>query len=92
MAEEKQEKKKAGIIWRILKWIGLATLALLLILAIVFQVPWKVITLLFIVLAACTILPRQMRRWFWFSVGAIVAVLIIWVFLPEDDEGWRPYT
>jgi len=92
MAEEKQEKKKAGIVRRILKWIGLAVLALLLILAIVFQAPWKVITLLFIVLAACTILPVHLRKWFWFSAAAIVVILVIWVFLPDDNEGWRPYT
>jgi len=26
------------------------------------------------------------------SGGAIVIALIIWVFLPDDNEGWRPYT
>ena len=26
------------------------------------------------------------------SVGVVVIALIIWVFLPEDDKGWRPYT
>ena len=92
MSEQKQEKKKPGIIRRILKWVRLAILSLLLILAILFQAPWKVITLLFIVLAACTILPRQMRKWFWLSAGGVVITLIIWVFLPDDNEGWRPYT
>jgi len=92
MAEEKQEKKKSGIIRRILKWIGLAVLSLLLILAIFFQAPWKVITLFAIILAACTILPKHLRKWFWLSAAAVVVVLIIWVFLPDDDEGWRPYT
>ena len=92
MAEEMQKKKKAGIIRRILKWIGLAILSVLLILAIVFQAPWKVITLFFIVLAACAILPKHLRKWFWLSAGAIVVILIIWVFMPDDNEGWRPYT
>ncbi len=94
MVEDKQQtkKKKAGFLWRIFKWIGLGLLVLLLIMAVIYQAPWKVITLLAIVLAACTVLPRPFRKWFWLSVGAIVIALIIWVFLPEDDEGWRPYT
>jgi len=91
MVIEKQEKKKRRILKQIFKCLGLGLLAILLLLAIVFQAPWKVITLLFIVLAACTILPRQMRKWFWLSAAAIVVILIIWVFLPSDDEGWRRY-
>jgi len=46
MPEEKKEKKKPAIIKRIFKWIGLGLLALLLVAGLVFQAPWKVITLL----------------------------------------------
>ena len=92
MAEEKQEKQKPGLVWRIFKWIGRGSLALLLIAGLIFQAPWKVITLLAVILAACTILPKPARKWFWLSAGVVVIALIIWVFLPEDDEGWRPYT
>jgi len=94
MVKKKQqtEKKEPGIYKRILKWIGLFAISFLIILALIFQAPWKVIALLLIVLAACTVLPKPYRKWFWLSVAAIVLVLIIWVFLPEDTEGWRPYT
>jgi len=92
MAEESQENKKPGCCKRIFKWIGLGLLALLLIAGLIFQAPWKVITLLGIILAACTILPKHARKWFWLSAGIVVIALIIWVLLPEDDEGWRPYT
>ncbi len=94
MVEDKQQtkKKKAGFLWRIFKWIGLGLLVLLLIMAVIYQAPWKVITLPAIVLAASTLLPKPLRKWFWFSVGAVVIALIIWVFLPESNEGWRPYT
>ena len=93
MAEENQEKKKPGIVRRILKWIGLGLLTLLLIVALIFQAPWKVITVLVIVLLACTLLPRPARKWFWCAVGVVVIALIIWVFLPDSDSGdWRPYT
>ena len=60
--------------------------------ALTFQAPWKIITLLAIILAACTVLPKQIRKWFWLSAGVVVLILIIWIFLPEDNEGWRPYT
>ncbi len=94
MVEDKQQtkKKKAGFLWRIFKWIGLGLLVLLLIMAVIYQAPWKVITLPAIVLAASTLLPKPLRKWFWFSVGAVVIALIIWVFLPESNEGWCPYT
>lgn len=92
MAEEKNKKKKAGIVKQILKWFGLAVLVLLLIASIIFEAPWKVITLLLIVLAACRILPKPAIKWFWLTVGVLVIVLIIWVFLPDETEGWRPYT
>ena len=92
MAEEKEEKRKPGIVRRIIKWIGLGLLTVLIILGLIFQAPWKVTTLLAIILLACTILPKQLRKWFWAGVGAVVIALIVWVFLPEETEGWRPYT
>jgi len=92
MAEEQVKNKKPVIINRILKWTGLGLLVLLLIASLIFQAPWKVISSLLIILAACTVLPKPYRKWFWLSVAAIILVLIIWVFLPEDSEGWRPYT
>ena len=89
---EEGEKKKAGLVKRIFKWIGLVVVSVLLIGAIIFQAPWKVTTLLVIIFAACTILPRPYRKWFWLSAAGVVVALIVWVFLPDDVEGWRPYT
>jgi hypothetical protein len=86
MDEQKAKKKKPGIYKR----IGLTLLAILIILALFFQAPWKAITLLLIILVACTVLPKPCRKWFWLSVGAVVLVLIIWVFLPERGQ-WKPY-
>ncbi len=92
MAEESQKKKKPGLLKRICKWIGLGLLTLLLIAAIIFQASWKSITLLVIILAGCTVLPKAVRKWFWLITGVVVIALIIWTLLPEDDEGWRTYT
>ena len=92
MPEEKQENKKPGIIRQIFKWFGLGLLTLLIVLALFFQAPWKVITLLVIIFLACTALPRPLRKWFWLTVGTVAIALVIWAFLPDGNGDWRPYT
>ena len=87
-----EEKKKRRIIKQIFKWIWLGLLTLLILGALVYDAPWKVIALLLIILAACIILPKPFRKWFWLSVGVVVIALIIWVFLPDRDGSWRPCT
>ena len=89
---EVQKQKKPGLTKKILRWIGKSILVLLLILSLIFQAPWKIITLLAVFLVACFILPKRVKKWFWLSVGAVVLILVIRIFLPEDDTGWRPYT
>ena len=85
------KKKKREHILRIFKYIGLSILVLLILLALVVEAPKKIVVLLLIFLAAFTTLPGPARKWFWLSVGAVVLLLIIWIFLPEDNEGWQPY-
>jgi hypothetical protein len=91
MTEEKQEKKKPGIIRRIFGWIGLGLLVALIMGALIYDAPWKVLALLLILLAAHTILPKAAIKWFWLSVAGAVVILIIWVFLPDKDGDWQPY-
>jgi hypothetical protein len=67
-------------------------LSLLLIAGIYFQAPPKVLALVAIILATLTIIPKPARKWIWLTFAIIVIVLVVWVFLPEDNEGWRPYT
>ena len=94
MVEKEQlpEKKKRVSCKRFFKYLGLVLLALMLTTSIIFQAPWKVITILAVILAGCTLLPKPARKWFWLSAGVVVIALLIWVFVPEDNEGWRPYT
>lgn len=92
MSQEQKEKTKLKVLRQIIRWIWLVLLAILLIAGLICQAPWKVITLLVILLAACTLLPKQYRKWFWSAIGIIVIILIVWVFLPDNNEGWRPYT
>ena len=92
MSEEKQEKKTLRKIKQILKWIGLGLLAFLLILALAFQAPWKVIALLAIIFLACAILSERYLKWFFLLTIAVLIAILIWLFLPDADETWRPYT
>jgi len=89
MAEEKQ---KIRIIKHICRSIWLALLTALILGVLMIDAPWKVIALLLIILAGCTILPKETVKWFWLSVAVVVVSLIIWVFLPDENGGWRPYT
>jgi len=92
MPETKAKKTKPIIVRRILKLIILALLSLLLIAALILQAPWKVVTPLIILLLACTALPKPARIWFWLSAAIVVIALAIWVFLPDQNDIWHPYT
>jgi len=89
MAREKQ--KKPGLIKKIFKWIGLSILTALILAALVFEAPRKLVILLLIILAAFTALPRPCRKYFWLTAACIVIALTIWIFLPVNNEGWQPY-
>jgi hypothetical protein len=85
-------KKKTCLTSRII-WLAWVSIVLLLLaVGLFFQAPWKVITLLAVIFMACIILPKPYRKYFLLSVVGIVIALFIWVLLPEDNEGWRPYT
>jgi len=84
--------KKPNLAIRILHVIWATLLAILLAAGIIMQAPWKVIVLIAIFLAAATILPRRRRKWFWAGVGVVVLAVIVWILLPSNNDGWRPYT
>ncbi len=94
-----EETKNTGRIRKIikglfvvLKWLFVAALSLLLIGGLIFHGPWKVLTLIAIILATLTIVPKPIRKWIWACFGITVAVLIVWIFLPDNNESWKPYT
>jgi hypothetical protein len=91
MAEEKAKQKKSERLKRVFGWLDIGLFILLIIAALVFQAPWKVTALLVIVILPCKVLPKNTQKWFWCTVGLIILVLIVWVFLPDDNKDWRPY-
>ena len=84
--------KNPSLLRRVLWWLWVVLLSALLVLGLIFAAPWKAISLFAIFLAAATILPRRYRKRFWLGVGVVVLAIIVWVFLPEDNKDWRPYT
>ena len=92
LKSQSEVKKRPCIASRIVRSAWITLLSMLLAGSLFFQVSWRVTTLIFIFLFAATVLPRVYRKWFWAAVGCAATAIIIWVFLPEKDEGWRPYT
>ena len=91
---ENKPKKTAGCIIRsIIRWFFIVTLGLLLVVGLWFAAPWKILTILAIVLASLIIVPKFLRKWVWLGFAIIVAAVIVWIFIPEKDTGqWKPYS
>jgi hypothetical protein len=91
--ENKQKKKTGCIICRIMRWFFIVVLGLLLAIGLYFQAPWKILTVLAIVLASLTIVPKIVRKWVWLGFAVAVMAVIVWIFIPQKDDGqWKPYT
>ena len=90
--KQKPKRKALRVLGQVIRWIIISILAILLVLAIVFQAAWKITFLLVILAAGLSLIPKVHRKWFYLSIAAVVLALVIWVFLPDNNEGWRPYT
>ncbi len=85
-------ESKKGMLWAVLKWrIGRVVFAIFILALVYFQAPIKVITFFLIFLLAGIFLKKPYYKYFWLIVLAVVIGLTIWVFLPEDDNGWKPF-
>ncbi|MBE0534580.1 MAG: hypothetical protein IH624_02845 [Phycisphaerae bacterium] len=73
------------------KLLWIVILAVTLAAGFIFQAPWKVNTLLAILIVTPTIIPKPIRRYIYLTFALVLAGLAVWVFLPEDSEGWQPY-
>ena len=90
--ERNQGTEKTGRIKKGVKYIILSLLTLLILISLTFEAPKKIVILFVIILAAFTALPKRYRKWFWLTAGSVALILIIWIFLPENNKDWRPYT
>jgi hypothetical protein len=92
MAEQKQEHKRIKAIRRIFKWLGAVLLAIVLVLLLIFQAPWKAVIPLALFLAVYVALSYQAQKWLWLAVSVVLITAIVWIFLPDGDEVWAPFT
>jgi hypothetical protein len=72
--------------------MALAVLSLALLACLLFRGPWKVTTIFAIFLLANTVLAKPKRKYFWGAIGVTVIIIVIWVFLPDKTQGWKPFT
>ena len=63
MTDAEPKKKKKGIVKAIFRWFFIVVFSILLIAGIYFQAPWKVLTLLAVLIAVLTIVPKAFRKW-----------------------------
>jgi len=73
------------------KWLWVGLVAVVLAAGVYFSAPWKVTALLAVLVVTPTIVPKRARKYIYLVVVIIFFSLAVWVFLPEDDTGWRPY-
>ena len=88
----KKAPRKKCLLERIFNRICLAIFVLFIVALIVLRAPWTVVAVFIAILLVNTVIPKPVRKWIWMTVVTIVIALVIWVFLPDDNEGWRPYT
>ena len=68
-------------------WLGVPLLV-----TVIYPAPWKIPAVLSVVVLGGVVSPKCVRRVFWPAAGFLFIALVVWVLLPEDNEGWRPYT
>ncbi len=90
MTEEKAVNKRVKA-RKVLRILARILFTLFLAALIFFQAPVKVIIFFFIFLLADLFIPKPYYKYFWLFVLAVFIGFAIWVFLPENDQGWEPF-
>ncbi len=96
MSQENNTKKTVGrkknLFGKILDAICFTICILILFALIILRTPWTVIAVYIAILLVNTVVPKPVRKWIWLTVVIFIIALVVWVFLPDETEGWRPYT
>ena len=66
--------------------------AAFLIAGILYAMPPKIIFIIAFTLITLTLFPKRIRKLIYLTYSIILLVALIWVYLPEDDTGFVPYT
>ena len=74
-----------------IEWLFIILLAEMVIIGVMFHIPWKVLLLLFC-LAALAFIPKRIRKYNYVPVIILVTVCNIWILVPDRDHTWIPFT
>lgn len=83
---EKSAKKKS-LFEKILDRIRYAIFVLFIAALIVLRAPWPVVAVFISIILVDTIIPKHIRKRIWLAIWIVIAVFIVWIFLPDDMEG-----
>ena len=84
-------RKPLRWLWRCLWGLYVAALGSFLLVGIRRNAPPRVLYLLAVLLVLAAVVPRKWRKYVRLLGVTVLAVLVVWVLLPESDEGWRPF-
>jgi hypothetical protein len=66
--------------------------AALLITGLLYALPVKILFIITFTLITLTLFPKRIRKIIYLTCSIILLSALIWVYLPEDDTGFIPYT
>ena len=72
-------------------WLFIILLAEMIIIGVMFHISWKVLVLLFCLIALAFI-PRRIRKYNYVPVIILVTICNTWVLVPDRDRTWTPFT
>ena len=93
--QNNEKTSKRGVVGKFalcIKWLLILILAGLLTVGLIFKAPWKVNTLLVILIIVPTIVPKVFRKYIFMAFALVIGVVLVWLFVPRDDEGWEAFT
>ena len=87
----KKQARKKSLFEKIIDGIGFAFLLLFIVALIILHAPWELIAVLVAMLLVSIIVPKSSKKWIGRAFVIILAIFIVWVFLPDDNQNWRPF-
>jgi hypothetical protein len=85
-------RKIFRIFYAFIKWAAVTVSLMLLLTGLALRVPWRVSLVFTIIPAAGIFMPRDLQKWVWIALAAVVIGIYAWIRSPEQSTSqWRPY-
>jgi hypothetical protein len=80
------------LFYAFIKWTAVTISLILLIIAFLLAMPWRVLLVLSVIPTIGIFMPRDLQKWCWMAMTAVVIGLYVWIRIPEQNASqWRPY-